>query len=94
MKTRLYTIGIILAVVVAFGLVFDRILATVDSFQQAGVESASAGESLVAPYLSVRRELRSLKTDAQVYHILAGGDVMLDRGVERKVLNEIGRAHV
>lgn len=81
---------LILALVIGFGLVY---VYTQNTFDEAFALASTA--SSTDTYQDARdhfKEKEALLADQnRIYHILAGGDIMLDRGVETKIMN-IGNA--
>ena len=89
MKSKLFTIITILAVVVGFGLVYYATQNTLDEMFALGsdIENLDSRKSTEKYY---KEKIIDLENEQKIYHILAGGDVMLDRGVESRILNQGG----
>jgi len=89
------TITLILALVVGFGLVYRSV--TMLDYELAGAHQASLHEVRKDFFASAKQkrvleeELQAVRDDMRMYHVVAGGDIMLDRGVKIRVMNpEIG----
>jgi poly-gamma-glutamate capsule biosynthesis protein CapA/YwtB (metallophosphatase superfamily) len=85
MRSVFFTIIAILVIIVGFGLVYRSVDMTIGEI--AHMSSAyETNNDRVHVLRSLFQEQSAVYEEQQrIYHILAGGDVMLDRGVESKV---------
>lgn len=86
MKSKIFTLTIILALLIGFGLVFVSARGVA---RDVALLTDNADGLMVAPVRTVNQlqhQIQNLEESQKIYHTLAGGDVMLDRGVESKIL--------
>lgn len=86
MQSKIFTIITILALVVGFGLVFVTTQKTVNDVAGVDAMNQALTSARARTLQEYKQEIAALEESHKIYHILAGGDVMLDRGVESKIL--------
>ena len=86
MKSKIFTIITILALVIGFGLVFVSTQKTIIEISSTGEVNEDLTSARARTIEEYQQEIKRLEESQKIYHILVGGDIMLDRGVESKIL--------